>query len=333
MNKIRNTLLATVALAAIAATPAQAYYDPKDYPEYIEIQPNQSAFAIPVVGDTKSTQTNFGSQSFLDANKVATKRFQVPHTLIRNPGWSADYYVPAVKLILVDRTPYMREWVDSATRGTSTKPEGFHFQSSEGINIGTGISIAAMIREEDAAKYLYWFGTQNITINPQDPAQNFASVSYGKSLKEVCDTVVRGYVQSALSSEFMRGTFVDDNRKASEIMDRIRADVVKHFAEKGITIDFIGYSGGLDYSEAIQHSIDSTFITTQQALASANMMPAVPFMQAQADINVRNAEAEALKKWNGAIPAMPASVTTVGQGWIDGLLGYLGFGAKTPDKR
>ena len=91
--------------------------------------------------------------------------------------------------------------------------------------------------------------------------------------------------------------------------------------------------GGLDYSEAIQHSIDSTFITTQQALASANMMPAVPFMQAQADINVRNAEADALKKWNGAIPAMPASVTTVGQGWIDGLLGYLGFGAKTPEKR
>ena len=64
--------------------------------------------------------------------------------------------------------------------------------------------IAAMIREEDAAKYLYWFGTQTVAVNSQDPAQNFASVSYGKSLREVCDTVVRGYVQSALSNEFMR---------------------------------------------------------------------------------------------------------------------------------
>jgi len=316
---------AFTALTIFSVNPSYAYYDKTDYPEYVEIQPNQSAFAIPVVGDTKSTQTSFGSQAFLDANKVATKRFQIPHTLIRNPGWSSDYYVPAAKLILVDRTPYMREWTDSATSGTSSKAEGFHFQSKEGINISTGISIAAMIKEEDAAKYLYWFGTNNVTVNPSDPSSNFASVSYGKSLKEVCDTVVRGYVQSALSSEFMRGSFVDDNAKAGDIMDKIRADVVKHFAEKGIAIDYIGFSGGLDYDKPIQDSINETFITTQKALASANMMPAVPFMQAQAAINVTNAEAEAMKRWNGVVP-MPQTV--IGGSWMDNILGYFGFGPK-----
>jgi hypothetical protein len=287
-----------------------------------------------VVGNTKDTQTNFGSQSFLDANKVATKRFQVPHTLIQNPGWSSNYYVPAVKLILVDRTPYMREWVDASDRGTSSKAEGFHFQSREGINISTGISIAAMIKEEDAAKYLYWFGTDNPKINTGDPAANFASVSYGKSLQAVCDTVVRGYVQAALSNAFMRGSFADDNAKAGEMMDVIRKDVISHFAEKGITIDFIGYSGGLDYDKPIQDSINETFITTQKALASANMMTAVPFMKEQAEINVRNAEAQAITKWNGVVP-MPATVTTIGQGWIDTMLSYVGLGsaAKAPDKK
>jgi hypothetical protein len=329
---MKKFLLTATALAVFAASPANAYYDRTDYPEFVEVQPNQSAFAIPVVGDTKSTQTNFGSQAFLDANKVATKRFQVPHTLIRNPGWSADYYVPAVKLILVDRTPYMREWTDSTTSGTSSKAEGFHFQSREGINISTGISIAAMIKEEDAAKYLYWFGTNNQVVNTNDPSSNFASVAYGKSLKEVCDTVIRGYVQSALSNEFMRNSFVDDNAKAGEIMDKIRADVIKHFAEKGITVDFIGFSGGLDYDKPIQDSINDTFITTQKALASANMMTAVPYMQAQAEINIRNAEAQAITKWNGSIP-VPANITTIGQGWIDTLLSYVGFGAKTPEKK
>ena len=54
-------------------------------------------------------------------------------------------------------------------------------------------------------------------------------------------------------------------------------------------------------------------------------MAAVPYMREQAAINVTNAQAAAIQKWNGAIPALPASVTTEGQGWIDTLLSYLGF--------
>ena len=329
---MRKILLTSVAAVMISMAPAQAYYDTKDYPEYIEIQSNQSAFAIPVVGDTKSTQTNFGSKSFLDANKVATKRFQVPHTLIRNPGWSADYYVPSVKFIIVDRTPYMREWRDEANKGTSREAQGFDFQSREGINIGAGVSIAAMVKEEDAATFLYWFGTKNAAVNGNDPASNFSSVSYGKSLQEIMDTVVRGYIQASLSNAFMTHTFVEDNAQAGAMMDAIRVDAIKHFAEKGITIDYIGYSGPLNYSDAIQKSIDQVFISSQQAASSAAMMQAVPYLQAQADINVRNAEGVALQKWNGQAPALPASITTVGSGWIETMLGYVGMGVKTSAK-
>jgi hypothetical protein len=330
---MKKILLGTVfAASLLAAVPAQAYYDTRDNPEYIMIQANQSAFAIPVVGDNKSTQTNFGSKSFLDANKVATKRFMVPHTRINNPNWgTSDYYVPTVLLILVDRTPYMREWRDENDRGTSNKKEGFQFQSREGINIGTGVSIAAMVKEEDAATFLYWWGTKNAVYT--DTASQFASTAQGKSLAEIMDTVVRGMVQSELSSAFMKRSFVEGNAQAADIMAEVRDRVTKHFADKGITIDYIGYSGPLNYSDSIQKSIDSVFISQQSAASSAAMMAAVPYMREQAQINVVNAQAEAIKKWNGAIPALPGSVTTVGQGWIDTLLGYVGWGPKPGDKR
>ena len=330
---MKNLLLGTVfATGMFAVSPAYAYYETRDNPEFVMIQANQSAFAIPVVGENKSTQTNFGSKAFLDTAKVATKRFMVPHMIVRNPNWgTSDYYVPSVLLILVDRTPYMREWVDATDRGTSAKKEGFQFQSKEGITIGCGISIGAMVKEEDAATFLYWFGTKNQQFT--DIASQFASTSQGKSLADIMDTVVRGYVQAALAQRFMALSFTDGNAHAAEIMSDLRADITKHFAEKGITIDYIGYSGTLTYSDAIQHAIDEVFISTQKAQASAAMMPAIPYMQATADINVRNAEAAAITKWNGQIPAMPASVTTVGQGWIDTLLGYIGFGTKPADKK
>jgi len=331
MTNMKNLLLgATALISASLMTPAHAYYDTKDLPEFIMIQANQSAFAIPVVGDNKTTQTNFGSKAFLDSAKVATKRFMVPHMIVHNPYWgTSDYYVPSVLLILVDRTPYMREW-RSDVKGTSKEDQGFDFQSKEGINIGTGITIGAMVKEEDAATFLYWFGTNNQQYT--DTASHFASTSQGKSLAEIMDSVVRGYVQSALASQFMRYTFAEGNARAAEIMENVRQDVIKHFGEKGITIDYIGFSGPLSYSDAIQKSIDETFISTQKAQAYAVMMQAVPYMQEQAKINVINAEATAITKWNGQIPALPANVTTVGQGWIDSLLSYMGFGPKTNSK-
>lgn len=317
-------ILLTATLLTAFTTQANAFYSTRDDPEYVMIQANQSAFAIPVVGDTKNTQTNFGSKKFLDDAKVATKRFMVPHTLVHNANWgTSDYYVPSVLLILVDRTPYMREWVDATDRGTSSKKEGFQFQSKEGITIGAGISIGAMVKEEDAATFLYWFGTKNQQFT--DVASQFASTSQGKSLSDIMDTVVRGYVQAALAQRFMKLSFADGNAQASAIMDDLHNDITKHFAEKGITIDYIGYSGTLSYTDSIQKSIDEVFIATQKAASSAAMMPAVPYMNAQADINIKAAEATALAKWNGQVPYMPSTVVTVGNSWIDSLLGYVGF--------
>ena len=328
---MRKILLTATLLGGIA-TNANAYYDTKDNPEFIMIQANQSAFAIPVVGDNKATQTNFGSKKFLDDAKVAAKRYMVPHMLVRNANWGTyDYYVPSVLLILVDRTPYMREWTDATDRGTSTKKEGFQFQSKEGITISAGVSIGAMVKEEDAATFLYWFGTKNQPAT-SDIAGQFSSVSQGKSLSDIMDTVVRGYVQATLSQHFMKHSFADGNANASAIMEEIKTDVTKHFAERGITIDYVGYSGTLVYSDTIQKSIDEVYVASQKAASSAAMMPALPYMNAQADVNIKVAAADAMRKWNGAVPYLPSTVVTVGNSWIDSILNFVGI-TRSQDKK
>ena len=53
------------------------------------------------------------------------KRFIVPHVKLQGSGGFYDFYVPAGRLIIVDRTTYSREWVDATDRGTSKKKEGF----------------------------------------------------------------------------------------------------------------------------------------------------------------------------------------------------------------
>lgn len=303
-----------------ASLPTVAYYDIQDRPEFIEIQPNQSAFSIPLVGANLTSQAKFGSHAYLEEKKVATKRFQIPHTLIRNPGWTSDYYVPAAKLILVDRTPYNRDWVDAADRGTSKKKEGFIGQSKEGINVGTGITIAAMVKEEDAALFLYHYGTRNPVINPNDPASNFQSVSHGKSLEEIMDTVVRGYVGRSLTREWVKYSFEDVNGHARDIIDAVEKDVKEHFLAHGITIDYVGYSGALDYTSAVQKSIDDVFIAVQKAKEITAMMPTVPYMQAQAELNFRNAQSISMQKWNGVIP-MPNWI--IGTEWMEKAWSYV----------
>ncbi|MCJ2062232.1 hypothetical protein MKK63_05895 [Methylobacterium sp. J-088] len=171
--------------SAAAPEPARAYFSKYDYGEYIEILPNQSAFVISESGDTKTTQAQFGSERFLSESKVAAKRVQIPHTKLPNTGTLSDYYVPAARLIIVDRTPVSREWTTSSNRGTSAADQGFRFETADSIGLSTSVVISAFVKEEDAAKFLYWFGTKP-SAQDTDEAR-FASVLYGRSLAEVVD--------------------------------------------------------------------------------------------------------------------------------------------------
>ena len=88
------TTVAILLIATIMATPAWSFYDRKDRTEFVEIGPNQSAFLIPLTGANKAGQGKFMSIDYLQANKVATKRIQIPHVLMHMPGLLRDKTVP-----------------------------------------------------------------------------------------------------------------------------------------------------------------------------------------------------------------------------------------------
>src|SRR5437763_13380234 len=96
---------------------------PYDRPEYVEIDTSESAFLIPLEGDT-SNQAAFQSVQFLEQKKVAAKRIQISHRWNQTgylPGQGE--WIPAVRLVKVDRRPVTREWTRSAQSGTSAKNE------------------------------------------------------------------------------------------------------------------------------------------------------------------------------------------------------------------
>lgn len=305
MKKVQ--FLSIIALTTVLYTnESYAYYDTQDITEYVEIQPNWTAFLIPETGANKDSQAAFMSEKYLSDNKVAMKRVQIPHVLLKNYMLSRDHYIPASRLLEVDRTPVTREWVSSTNRGTSTKDEGFHFESAESINVSTGIVISAFVKEEDAPKFVYWFGAKtNNNVDVNDPSVTFNSVIYAKSLAEVVDDNVKHKVQSVLAREAGKYPLVELSLHKADIISIVEKEVKETFSVMGITISYVGYAESLTYDPRIQESIDRVFIANKRAEEVKQLASTVSYEQAMVNINYINAQAEALKKsaekWNGSI--------------------------------
>jgi energy-coupling factor transporter transmembrane protein EcfT len=292
--------IALIFFALTFTSSAHAYYDKTDRAEWVNIEANQSAFLIPAVGANKTSQKQFGSIEYLMDNKVAAKRVQIPHVVAPNTALMSDYYVPGATLYLVDRTPYTREWVNASDRGTSTKKEGFHFESADSINLRTGVIISASVSEEDAAKFFYWFGTAAIQ-NSQKPEDVFASVKYGKSLADVMDTVVRAKVQQVLAKEFAKRTFVKGIGDKAAIMDLVEQTVKDEFQKKGITIAFVGFAEELSFDPRIQKALDDSVIASVQYANKDALMAVIEINRKTAEIGIINAQAATMQKWNGVV--------------------------------
>jgi hypothetical protein len=261
---------------------AQAYYNKEDWNESYFILPNESAFWIPDVGDNKSSQASFMSEQYLAAHKIAAKRFTVPHTKLENSGYWSNFYVPSGRLIIVDRTPYAREWVSQGNRGTSAQDQGFPLQSKEGLNITVGVSIAASVTEGNCPKFLYHFGVLPPRGNRTDPQVVFTTVYYGKSLTQVMDTVVRFKVQSMLGDEFTSRTFNQDNADAGVIMADVQKKLSAWLADYGITLDYIGWADTFSFDQSIQSAINRRFIATQDMQIAQSLAPYTGTLEALA---------------------------------------------------
>lgn len=294
----------------LAGTDARAYYDKTDYAEAYFILPNESAFFIPDVGATRDTQAKFGSMEYLEANKIAAKRFLIPHAKFSGSGsmWS-DYYVPTGRLIVVDRTPYNREWVGAGDRGTSARNESFPCQSQEGLNVTAEISIAASVTEENAARFLYWFGVKPPQGDRSNPAVIFTSVYYGKNLAEVMDTVGRGKVQALVCHEIGARTFDNVNKDVNAMLDAVEKNAAAFFATKGITLDYIGWAGTLGFDKDVQQAVNDRY--TAEKIA-----PVLSTLQTKALL-------DATTKWNGQLPSTVSGLWLVPSDLWGSLLGWL----------
>jgi hypothetical protein len=288
-----------VSLAAVAVTLAFALAGCGNPPEIIEIKPNETAFLIQMDGNSKN-QAAFMSEEYLSDNKVASKRIVIPYVDV--PGGRWNQRVLAAKLITVDRTPVTREWTRSEKTGTSPSNQAIAVESNQSIDFTVGVVMTASIPEASAAKFLYHYA--------------------GTPLSVIADTNIRGFVQAALAREF-GAIDLDTARKIKgQIFDRIYREAKAEFAAKGISIDTLGYSEGMTYTDPnIQRAINETFqaqMAAQKAeqkvlearqlrLAAEEFAKAKEAAVTKVDLDIRllqaQAQMKAAERWDGHLPA------------------------------
>ena len=239
----------TTFLLVLAYTVAVQFVRPFDRPEYHEVDTSESAFLIPLEGDT-AAQTAFPSVQFLEERKVAAKRVLIPHR------WSQTGRLPTqgewlgtVRLVKVDRRPITREWTRSAASGTAPKDQAVAVESRDSVNFTVGIACTANIPEELAAVFLYAYPS--------------------KSLAEMMDSEVRARVQQVVSEEAARYDLTQVVGKKNEIVKAVRDDVVPFFEARGIRITAVGILGGFQFENAeIQKAIDDAVKASQMKVVA-----------------------------------------------------------------
>ena len=103
-GKMEKSLIVLLVLGGMALSGCKPY----GATQIIEITPNETAFVVPLIGDS-TAQAQFQSVEFLEDRQVAAKQVEIPvreHRLGRMP-WDIEW-LPTVAVIIVDRTPVTR---------------------------------------------------------------------------------------------------------------------------------------------------------------------------------------------------------------------------------
>lgn len=266
---------------------------PYDEPEFVTIEPHQTAFLIPLIGDT-GNQASFESEEMLMEAKVAAKEIQIPHRWVQTGRmhWVGEYR-DTMALIVVDRSPVTREWSSSKDLGTSSANQAIYAESSESIGFSAGMNCSAQIySENDAVKFLYCYNN--------------------KPLSEIMDTEIRARVESKFVEECASRTLNEILMEKEAIMNAVRDDVTTYFSERGITITVLGMKDGLEYDDAtIQKSINDKFSSEMKLTTQKNENERI-ISEAEALAEANRILSESLtpevlqqmyyEKWNGVLP-------------------------------
>lgn len=275
---------------------------PYDTPEFITIEASQTAFLIPLVGDS-SNQAAFESEELLLDAKVATKEIQIPHRWVQTGRKNyIGEYRPSATLIVVERKPVSRSWESGDSAATSANKAIFG-ETSDGIGLYVGMNCTAMIEEVDAAKFLYRYNNT--------------------PLETIIDTDIKKMVEDQFNMETSKHTSTDLLNHKAEIMEAVKSNVTNYFKEYGITITVLGLKEGISYENpAIQKAIDEKFASEQKLVIQQNENEAnIAKAEAEAESILIAAEAQAkankllsesltdnilsqmyYERWNGVLP-------------------------------
>lgn len=246
---------------------------PYDKPEFVTIEASQTAFLIPLTGDT-SDQASFASEELLEQAKVATKEIQIPHRWVQlgRMHWIGEWRA-AAKLIVVERKPVSRSWESGDTAETSKG--AIWGETADGIGVYVGMSCSAQVNEEDATKFLYRYNNT--------------------PLETVIDNDIKTMVKNEFNLATSKYTSTELHVNKNLIMTTVRDNVVAYFKNYGITITALGMNEGLSFENTtIQDAIDKKFASEQELVTQQNMNDvALAKAQAEADAAIIKAEAEA----------------------------------------
>jgi len=269
---------------------------PYNTPDLATIQPNETAFILPLDSDTEN-QEKFESVEFLKEKQVAAKRIEVTRRW-RQTGYFPiqGEYIPEFRVIKVDRSPATKNWKD------------IQAESRESIGFSVELTVVAQIPEDKAAVYLY----------------NYRE----KALSEVMDQEMRSRINGKFVEYCSGLNLTDIFSKKAEIMANVRSFVVPYFEARGIEVTNLEMQGNLDFeSDDIQASIDKVFAAAQQVKAQKDQNQAAQ-LKAENDrriagllsgdtaIKLKELElrakeleiqGEIAKKWNGQLPTYSGS--------------------------
>ena len=277
---------------------------PYDKPEFKNIEASQTAFLVPLVGDT-SDQGAFDSEELLLETKVATKEIQIPHRWVQTGryNWSGEWR-PSATLIVVERKPVSRSWESGESTADSSNKAIFG-ETADNIGIYVGMNCTAMIEEKDAAKFLYRYNNT--------------------PLETIIDTDIKKMVEDRFNIETALVMSTDLGAKKGEIMEKVKTYVVDYFKDYGITITVLGLKEGISFENPeIQKALDAKFASEQDLVIQQNKNEAaIAKAQAEAEAVIIAAEAQAqanntlaksitdaileqmyYEKWDGKLPTV-----------------------------
>ena len=278
--RLKKKLFALLLIVIMVCTMFTGCRKPYDKPEFVTIEASQTAFLIPLVGDT-TTQSAFESEELLAEAKVATKEIQIPHRWVQlgRRHWYGEWK-PSATLIVVERKPVSRSW-ESGESAAASSNRAIFGETADQIGIYVGMNCTAMIEEKDAAKFLYRYNNT--------------------PLETVIDTDIKKLVEDRFNVETAKYTSTELGAAKGEIMEAVKNYVVPYFKEYGITITVLGMKEGVSYeNDEIQKAIDAKFASEQELVIQQNKNDAA-LAKAEADAKAMIMAAEAQAKANALL--------------------------------